>query len=150
MRFVLLLALLVSGCASVPVSPPPVHQFISISWAAGFERKQWTRLIRSRWPDRDIVAVFCHGDRNPWLLIPDKPRESMLVTDAVQILRSAFPRYLIVIVACNPRHVTLNQPGVAYPTRYVFLFPGSNARTDSDGELVEGAGDINEFVQTPD
>jgi hypothetical protein len=136
MRFVLL-AILVLGLAATAVflpdgSPPPVignpPVIVEVlDPSLTFFAPMWRREVARRFPN--AVAVLCHGGNfveDEWIIgasFPSTDRHVTRATDVVVRMQKRYPGRTIVLLACNPGHLTLGIKGVAYFKNSVWCVP---------------------------
>lgn len=144
------------GCSTLPASIPsrkPLPKVVTLVWSKDFDRSAvaaWEAQIVSRWPKRDVVAVFCHGsDAKPWSMTPDRPLYRVPTENVAALLHGVFPDRLIVLVSCNGSASAIHTPGVAYARKRIWIQPGCDTRFSLDDMgIVSDAGNVREFEVT--
>ena len=149
----LLASLLLAGCATIY---EPEHTVTNVRWSSSWDDAAvgaWDKQIKWRWPDRDVVALFCHGadlrsstGRLVWYVFPDWPRSPQCANDVADALHSARPGCLVVMICCNPHGAPCYVHDTAYATDFVWIAPGPDYNYDTaDGYWATYVGNISEF-----
>lgn len=130
-KLLFLLAMLCAGCASNNVT--------NVVWCHDWDKtavQSWDKQIKSRWPDRKVVALFCHGGdvvekgKKLWLVFPDAPRHAQRANDVADTLHAARPGALVVLISCNPGAAPCTVPDTAYADDYVWITAGPDFNFD--------------------
>ena len=112
----------------------------------------WEREIERQYPN--AVVIMAHGRigyDGEWRLYPAY-FPSITVQDAIARVRVDYPHRRIVLLACNPGGIVIDNPGVIYATRNVWLipdsvtFPGMDFDTLTHEDLV---GSLDEMIHNP-
>lgn len=97
----------------------------------------WHNEINRRFPN--AVGLMLHGGEivnGEWFVKPDG-RFLVRTADLVRQEQAKFPGKTIVVIACNPGHLTLGIPGVYYAKDSVWCIPDRAIKPDdTEGKLT--------------
>lgn len=139
-----------TGCSITP--PPVVVQQVSvytppklsdyavrvINLCDSFDPyiAMWKTEVARRFPG--AVMICGHGSKRAsdgeWTITPDTDfpfigtvtGNPVTVRAMIEVAKEQYPGRLVVVLSCNPGHVKLDIPGVAYPNESFWLVPDKN------------------------
>ncbi len=133
-----LILVLLAGCA-IHRAPEPQAQSIVLSDNLAHGVPAWEKEAKKRF--EHPILLVCHGntERGEWRLYPDRGG-SMSAESVARLLKKLYPGRPIVLIACNPDHLSFHVSGVYYARKLVSSIPGwgEDEWVESIGEFEEG------------
>lgn len=130
MKLLVLIVLVLAGCAHDPDPPASICRNRNLEWG----RWAWEQEAAKRF-ERPVVFM-CHGATKDgrWMCYPDDG-PAMPVEGVARLLHSAFPKRPIVLVVCNESGEVIHVPDVYYAKRKVLASPLPFMRDDATGSV---------------